>query len=181
LAHFVQAVALAAVLSAAAPLQIRAADFSHRDHLGYALVCTRCHVSVTTSTRVEDNNLPQKEACVGCHSEYPIKSPRAMPLAHFSHAQHVKNIDCLKCHTGIDTSTVTTIANFPKMALCVTCHDQSDNPFSCAQCHAKGMTLKPASHAVGFVDSHSRAKRVTEEKAACRVCHGSNFRCAGCH
>jgi Cytochrome c3 len=159
-----------------------AADFSHRDHLGYGLKCTQCHVSVTGSTKVEDNNLPRAEACRGCHTgAVTIKSPRAMPIEHFSHAQHTKSINCLQCHRGIDTSVVTSIANFPKMADCVTCHEQGDMPNGCWQCHSKTMQLKPALHVTGFIDSHSRVKRSVDDKASCRVCHGKNFRCAGCH
>jgi hypothetical protein len=181
LAHFVQAVALAVVSNVALAIA-GGADFSHRDHLGYGLACTQCHVSVKSSTRVEDNNLPRREACLGCHADpVAIKSPRPMPLEHFSHAEHTKNMECLQCHRGIDTSELTSIANFPRMADCVTCHEQGDMPNGCWKCHSKVMNLKPAFHVANFVDSHSRVKHSVEEKASCDVCHGKNFRCAGCH
>lgn len=149
-------------------------DFSHPEHLGFGLTCAQCHVSAATSTRVEDNNLPKPEACRGCHTDMSIKaSPRVTALEHFSHAQHVKNMECEKCHPGG--------GSFPQMALCVTCHVQGDMPNGCWQCHSKTMQFKPATHLKDFVDTHNHVKRSVDEKAACRVCHGPNFRCAGCH
>jgi hypothetical protein len=154
-------------------MSLNAADFSHSDHLGFGLTCTQCHVAAPTSTRVQDNNLPRPEACRSCHAEVSIKTPRLTALEHFSHAQHVKNMDCEKCHPGGGT--------FPQMAMCVTCHVQGDIPNGCWQCHSQTMQLKPVTHLKDFVDTHNRVKRSVDQKATCRVCHGPNFRCAGCH
>jgi len=81
----------------------------------------------------------------------------------------------------MDKSDVSSLANFPRMADCVTCHPQGDMPNGCWQCHAKTMQFKPATHISGFVDAHSRVKHSVEEKASCDVCHGRSFHCAGCH
>lgn len=184
MARFLQAIALAQVITLALAgicLTARGADFSHREHLSYGLTCTQCHASVKSSTRVEDNNLPRREACIECHGEVSIKSPRPMPLAHFSHQAHVDLLDCLECHRDIDKSDVTSIANFPRMADCVRCHPQGDMPNGCWKCHSQTMQLRPPTHVADFVDSHSRLRRSGAEKASCDVCHGQNFHCAGCH
>ncbi|HVO96711.1 MAG TPA: cytochrome c3 family protein [Bryobacteraceae bacterium] len=161
---------------------LSAADFSHRAHLAQGLECTHCHVSVTKSTRVEDNNLPRPEVCLECHEAAPaIKRPREFPLARFPHARHAGAIPCLGCHKGIDTADVTSNANFPAMAQCVMCHSQVDIPDSCYFCHAKTMNLEPASHDIHWVDAHSRTRRDAAQKASCQTCHGRNFHCAGCH
>lgn len=132
--------------------------------------------------RVEDNNLPQPEVCLECHETAPaIKQPRAFPLTRFPHAKHVGAIPCLVCHKGIDTSEATSAANFPSMAQCVMCHNQVDIPDSCYFCHAKTMSLEPASHDQHWVDAHSRVHRDAAQKATCQTCHGRDFHCAGCH
>jgi hypothetical protein len=189
LAHLLQALAIAAITS----VTIDAAAFSHRAHLELKLECATCHTTVAASTRAEDNNLPQRDACMRCHTEVAINQPRATAVAHFNHALHLKMGNfgpllhvatknaCLACHRGIDTSEVTSKANFPQMADCVTCHNQVDIPYSCQKCHDKAMSLMPATHVRGFLDSHSRGRMPVVEKQGCRVCHGEGFHCAGCH
>jgi hypothetical protein len=176
LAHLLQAVALTFAATIA-----QGADFSHRAHLAMGFQCTACHVSVTTSTRAEDNNLPPRAVCLGCHQDVAIKSPRPTALARFNHEKHVTAITCLQCHRGMDQSEVTSAANFPPMASCIVCHNQVDIPVSCAFCHAQTMKLLPANHVVDFIDTHSRVKHSAPEKQACEICHGRNFHCAGCH
>jgi Cytochrome c3 len=159
----------------------QAADFSHRDHLSFGLECTSCHVSASKSTRAEDNNLPPREVCQGCHEAAFIKPPRATAVAHFNHSRHVPAIACVKCHHGIDQSTVTSKANFPVMADCMVCHAKFDMPESCWFCHSKSMQLRPSDHVEDFIDQHSRVKHTAAAKASCDVCHGPDFHCAGCH
>jgi hypothetical protein len=81
----------------------------------------------------------------------------------------------------MNTADVTSKANFPAMAQCVTCHVQKEISDSCYFCHAKSMNLEPATHGDKWVDAHSRAHRVAAEKLECQMCHGKNFHCAGCH
>ncbi|MBZ5602145.1 MAG: cytochrome c3 family protein [Acidobacteriia bacterium] len=145
------------------------------------LGCTSCHVSATTSTKAEDNNLPRREVCLSCHGDAEIPEPRTTAVAHFNHQLHLKIRTCTDCHRGMDTAMVTSKENFPPMAQCISCHTQVDIPDSCYQCHAKTMKLTPSSHVADFIDSHSRVKHSAVEKQACEVCHGKTFTCAGCH
>jgi len=87
---------------------------------------------------------------------------------------------CQACHRGLEESVQVSASNMPVMADCIVCHSQIDNPFSCEKCHAKGDNLKPASHVQGFMSSHSSGT-MNLDKASCTICHGTNFRCLGCH
>ena len=95
--------------------------------------------------------------------------------------RHLNTLDaCQACHRGLPESDRVTPAAMPQMADCLVCHTEIDNPFSCEKCHAKGATLKPASHLPGFLSDHTSGK-LNLDKASCVVCHGRNFRCLGCH
>src|SRR5579883_176556 len=48
------------------------------------------------------------------------------------------NHPCQACHRGLEESDQPTHDAMPKMADCLVCHSQIDNPFSCEQCHVKG-------------------------------------------
>jgi hypothetical protein len=199
-------VSLLALLATAVP----AADFSHRLHLKMKLECVGCHASVTNSTKVEDDNLPDKQVCLGCHKEATIKAPRRTLVAKFNHRQHLKmgniapviaaaidsgaylsprgeirkHLDtknpCVACHRGLESSDKVTAADMPQMADCLVCHNKIEPPFSCTQCHREGAALKPASHVPEFTDDHSSGK-MKLDKASCAVCHGRKFTCRGCH
>ena len=199
---------LVAILAGAGTRVDAAAPFSHRLHLKLKLQCTGCHASVTSSTRVEDNNLPTKQACLPCHKQVTIPEPPKTAIAKFSHQQHLKlgNIApvlaaaiksknylspsddilrhlngsnaCVACHRGLEESDAVTKAALPRMADCLVCHNKIDPPFSCETCHAKGADLRPVSHAGDFIDRHS-TKAVA--KTTCAVCHGRRFSCMGCH
>jgi predicted CXXCH cytochrome family protein len=202
-----------AIAVAAAALGVLQAQpsrpFSHRLHLKLKLECTGCHAAAAKSTRAEDNLLPQKTVCLGCHKEVTIPPPPATPVR-FNHAQHLRlgNIapilaraieaktylsppgdtgahlhgtnPCAACHRGLEESDKVTSAALPRMADCLVCHAQVDPPDSCELCHAKGMKLKPANHTPDFLDSHSRKSTVLD-KPSCAVCHGRKFTCLGCH
>ena len=186
--------------------------FSHELHvkLPQKLLCVTCHSSVTTSTRLEDNNLPPVAICLGCHKEASIGTPRPTLLARFNHQKHLalgdvapviraaidskaylsppgdirRHLDsgnpCGACHRGMEQSTALAKSDFPQMADCLVCHNKIDAPFSCELCHDKGAALKPANHTADFLDSHPR-KMSTLDKASCAVCHGRKFTCLGCH
>jgi hypothetical protein len=88
---------------------------------------------------------------------------------------------CEACHRGLEESDQVTHAAMPKMADCLVCHSNIDNPFSCETCHVKDAAfLKPASHVEHFLDLHSTGK-MHLDKTTCTVCHGIDFRCMGCH
>jgi len=187
-----------------------AQPFSHRLHLKLKLQCTDCHSAAARSTRVDDNLLPAREVCLKCHREAAIPPPPKTPLNRFNHALHLQlgniapvlkaaidsgkylsapgdmraNLNgsspCQACHRGLEESDAVTPAALPRMADCLVCHAQIDPPDSCAFCHAKTMTLKPANHIPGFVDTHSRPNAALD-KTSCAVCHGRKFTCAGCH
>ena len=163
------------------------APFSHKLHLQLKKQCTDCHAAVPASTSVTDNLLPNAAVCKPCHESRVIRAPRPTPLTHFSHAQHLKLPSfaasanaCLMCHHGIDTSERVSDANMPQMADCLTCHNQIDPPFSCAQCHdPKWPGLEPANHHEPDFETKHSSK--TLSKQGCALCHGKSFTCMGCH
>jgi predicted CXXCH cytochrome family protein len=189
---------------------LTAAPFSHRIHLSQGLQCQECHTAAAASTKVEDNLLPEKKVCLGCHEGASIPAPPVTRLSKFSHALHLKMgsaapfiasaIDhktylqpagdirrhlntknpCQACHRGLEESDQVTRTALPQMADCLVCHRQIDPPFSCEDCHAKDAPLKPASHVEHFTNAHSTGK-LNLDKSTCAVCHGRTFTCMGCH
>jgi predicted CXXCH cytochrome family protein len=187
-----------------------AAPFSHKVHLQLKLECAGCHTAAAASTKTEDNLLPDQKVCLGCHPSAEIGRPPSTRVAHFSHQQHLKmgniapviaaaidknnylqppgdirqHLDtataCEACHRGLRESDQVSAANMPRMADCIVCHNQIDNPFSCEKCHANSDNLKPPSHVEGFITAHSSGK-LNLDKASCTICHGRTFRCLGCH
>jgi hypothetical protein len=187
-----------------------AAPFSHQLHIKLKLECMTCHTEVGASTKPSDNLLPDKKVCASCHASVEIPAPPTTRVVHFSHQQHLKMgniapviaaaIDkktylqppgdirrhlntenaCDACHRGLAESDQVSAFNMPKMADCIVCHNQIDNPFSCEKCHAKNDNLKPASHVEGFITAHSSGK-MNLDKPSCTICHGQGFRCLGCH
>jgi predicted CXXCH cytochrome family protein len=204
-----RALILAALLLGAAGAQTTK-PFSHQVHLKLNPDCGVCHPAAAKSAKLEDNNLPDRKLCLGCHKEVSIKAPAGTNLSRFNHAKHVgldvaaaiaKAIDskdylgkpaekqreqlntknvCAACHRGLETSDVVSKANFPQMADCLVCHSTIDVPFSCEHCHAKTAQLKPANHTADFLDTHTTG-RLNLDKTTCAVCHGRTFQCQGCH
>lgn len=71
----------------------KAAPFSHKLHLGMGLDCAACHSAAPTSTKAEDDLLPPKQVCAGCHDDSRTPQPPPalpVPVVHFSHAVHLK-------------------------------------------------------------------------------------------
>ena len=191
-------VLLLAACSAAA-----GAPFSHKVHRELKLECTGCHVAAAASTKPDDNLLPAKTACAGCHQDVQIPAPPTTRVVHFSHAQHLKmgniapviaaaidkrtylqtpgdirrHLDtrnaCEACHRGLEESDAVSAANMPQMADCLVCHTVIEPPFSCEDCHAKGADLKPASHNQAHF-LDLHSRPGQLDKAGCAVCHGRN-------
>jgi predicted CXXCH cytochrome family protein len=71
-----------------------AAPFPHRLHLGMGMECLTCHPRAAGSAKADDNLLPAKQVCLGCHADAELPSPFPAPpttnLAKFSHALHLK-------------------------------------------------------------------------------------------
>jgi predicted CXXCH cytochrome family protein len=191
-----------------------AAPFSHRVHLQTGLACTECHRAAASSTKAQDNLLPSRTVCLGCHTDGELPAIPGKPATlvnQFSHALHLKlgnvapylakaidtknylqppddirrhlntNNPCEACHRGLEESDQVTHAAMPKMADCLVCHSNIENPFTCENCHVKNAAfLKPASHVEHFLDLHSTGK-MHLDKTTCAVCHGREFTCMGCH
>jgi hypothetical protein len=87
---------------------------------------------------------------------------------------------CEACHRGLEASDRPDRSGLAQMADCLVCHNQTDLPYSCEFCHAKGAQLKPASHTPDFLDTHTSGK-LGFDKTTCAVCHGKKFHCLGCH
>jgi c(7)-type cytochrome triheme protein len=87
---------------------------------------------------------------------------------------------CVACHRGLEKSDFTSAANLPQMADCLVCHAEIEPPFSCEFCHTKQARIKPASHTPDYLDWHTN-ETAKLDKQSCKICHGSRFRCMGCH
>lgn len=174
------------------------------------LVCVTCHQTASTSTKVEDNNLPAASVCTSCHTDG--RGPRPTDprrVDKFNHSVHVKfgNIapmlraaisgkkyldprqpahldtanNCAGCHHGIEQSDdVKSASVFPLMADCLVCHSKPDPPFSCEKCHNNVPALKPVNHSRDFIDRHNRNTEGLD-RSTCYTCHGKQFNCLGCH
>ncbi len=95
--------------------------------------------------------------------------------------QHLETEDsCAACHRGLAESDLTGSSNHPQMADCLVCHPTIDPPFSCELCHTSEAKIKPASHTRDYIDIHS-GKNARLDKPSCKICHGTGFRCMGCH
>jgi len=91
-----------------------------------------------------------------------------------------REIPCLACHRGVEETDLAGKVNLPQMADCVVCHAEIDPPFSCEFCHTKEAKIKPSNHTADYLDLHNSGK-VKLEKRSCQICHGTHFRCMGCH
>ncbi len=202
--------ALAGILLQVAGAQ-PAKTFSHRVHLKLKLECLSCHVSVGSSTRVADNNLPSIDACRSCHTDaVTIKRPFPTLLATFNHRLHIKlgNVAPVIA-AAIDAKSYLSPAGDIRRHLnttnaCQACHrglQESDSVnktalprmADCLVCHNKidpPFTCEQC-HVVG---AHLKpANHVTGfmdvhsrksaglDKTSCAVCHGRRFTCQGCH
>ena len=155
-------VAFAISSLAAAPL-----PFSHRLHLRLKLECATCHASVTTSAKLEDNNLPSKQACVRCHNEkmVRIESPARTMLVRFGHARHLKLGNAAPViAAAIDRKTYLSPPDDIRR------HLDTSNP--CVACHR------------GLDESDAVNRANLPQMADCLVCHSKidpPFSCELCH
>jgi predicted CXXCH cytochrome family protein len=150
-----------------------AAPFSHRVHLGMGLECATCHAAAARSTSVEDNLLPAKSICLGCHTEaelpVPFPSPPSTNLTKFSHALHLKMGDvapflsaAIDHKTYLRTPGDRTDWIRPRLG--------TKNP--CMACHR------------GLAESDRVTPAAMPQMADCLVCHTqieAPFSCWDCH
>jgi predicted CXXCH cytochrome family protein len=183
LAHLVQKVATLSLLCAG--IGTPAQTFSHRVHLQLKLNCLSCHANASSSTRVEDNLLPNPAICLSCHSaggkgvggKAPalaggpaIKPPRVSHIAKFSHQRHlqmgnVAPVIAAAIQSGKYLGS-TGAAIRPLLDNAV----QSKN--ACTACH-RGMEQSDAVSDAAF-----------PQMADCLVCHSKiepPFSCTTCH
>jgi predicted CXXCH cytochrome family protein len=146
-----------------------AAPFSHRLHLGMGLECLTCHPGAAGSAKVEDNLLPTKQVCLGCHEQMEVPAPPTTNLAKFSHALHLKMGDVAPfLAAAIDHKNYFEIPGGD--TLWIRSHLNSHNP--CQACH-RGMT-----------ESESVTRANMPQMPDCLVCHTvieAPFSCWDCH
>ncbi|RME45118.1 MAG: cytochrome C [Deltaproteobacteria bacterium] len=206
------------------PRQVIPLRFDHGAHLEMGLDCETCHVSIGESTSVADRNLPPAETCLDCHDVEakepqkavprsdcaachegfdPRKAPKPEPVflvaAHlqFSHEAHLdRGIECAACHGDFTRVGRATVAQLPRMATCLGCHDGRQAPDACGTCHLlrpdgklrvvfpEGV-LKPAGHFKG--DNHfspmwqrEHGKIAGRWETYCMNCH-TRSDCTECH
>jgi len=181
-----------------------AQPFSHRIHLAAKLECSVCHVGDNLLPAKSACLKCHKTAEIGApmvtrlarfdHQPHlklgnlaPLiagaidkKTYLSTPAGPELRAQLNTQNPCEACHRGLEVSDRPDRSGLPQMADCLVCHNQIDPPYSCEFCHAKGATLKPASHTPDFLDTHTSGK-LSLDKTTCAVCHGRKFHCLGCH
>jgi hypothetical protein len=207
LAHLVQGLIL--LITAAAT--VYAADFSHALHLKLKPECGSCHVKAATSTKLEDNLLPEAQSCKPCHESREVRSkPTVTRLSQFNHEFHLKlgNIaPVLKAAVQSKSYLAdpgNMLQHLDTRNACLACHrgvDQSAGALTkahfphmadCLVCHNR---IDPpfsceTCHTKGDATlkpvSHTGEyldshTRKSLEKVGCAVCHGQKFTCLGCH
>ena len=198
--------------------------FTHARHLERGMACIDCHVTALSSTSAVDRLVPTEAVCTRCHAIDRKQTAGLMssaptgacvtchlgfstavpvdrvdipsPSLKFSHAAHAKTT-CISCHGDLRAQGVglATRAQLPKMASCMTCHDDKTASAACTLCHLADVggrvrtqlpdgALIPQgdefteAHDPDFLRRHSIAAR--ERGASCQSCHAQEF-CADCH
>jgi hypothetical protein len=146
-----------------------AAPFSHKLHLAMKLECATCHRAAATSTKAEDDLLPPKTVCAGCHdaSFAPQRPPPLpVPVVHFSHAVHLK----IGSHLGPIIARAIDIGTYLQPSSDVRGHLNAKNP--CQVCHR------------GLEESEQVTAANMPKMADCLVCHTKivvPWSCEECH
>ena len=148
--------------------------------------------------------------CDACHPGFfgpnpltksfqPSDPPRvtvSSPALKFNHKLHLdRGMACTLCHAGVEKVALATIAELPKMGLCLGCHDGRQATARCAACHP---TLPDGRLRTSFpsgllvpngslrgVDAHTSTFRTQHKAAAadertCLTCHKQS-ECTECH
>ena len=131
--------------------------------------CADCHATVATSTKVEDNNLPNQSACVRCHfGGLVIGKPEPTQISRFSHEQHLKFGNVSKViAAAIDKKNYLSA----KPPTDIRRHLES-NQNACVACHR------------GLEESEVVTHANLPQMADCLVCHSKidpPDSCATCH
>jgi hypothetical protein len=178
-------------------------NFSHSLHIvDQELECTTCHINAETSTTGQDDLLPIKDVCADCHDveakdecstchtnvENAVKLPRMTQYSTlFSHEKHIaKELNCETCHGDVSQNQAGQQASFPDMVVCMDCHRSNSvsQGQDCYTCHTKDEQLKPATHNLAFMHSHSDMApnniNMTSGSKTCNTCHSPQY-CEDCH
>jgi hypothetical protein len=170
-------------------------------------LCSTCHTIERDQPEKRDKKVEARFAtsCAMCHPgwqagqavERVVIPP---PNLRFDHKAHVdRGMACQKCHGSLEDVELAGRANFPKMELCLGCHDSRKAKLHassrCATCHtlrfdgtietsyASG-TLRPSgvlrgdAHTLEFRTDHKRAAQNDEKY--CLNCHRQDY-CQSCH
>jgi hypothetical protein len=172
---------LAAVALAQQP-PARDAKFSHRAALEKGAKCLDCHAATAKSADAKllfNHKLHLALGNIAAALAAAIDGGKYLsPPGDIRKHLNTKDA-CAACHRGLHQSDALSKTNLPQMADCLVCHDRINPPFSCEKCHtAAAASLKPATHTPEYLDLHTTAKM---DKPSCKVCHGVNFQCMGCH
>jgi len=201
---------LAAAITGAAAAQT-GQPFPHRIHLALKLECAGCHPAALTSTRLEDNLLPERKVCFQCHKTAVIHPPPVTRLARFDHQRHLKlgNIApviaaAIDHKTYLTPPTAGLRADLNSKDPCVACHrsleisdkpERSDLPqmADCLVCHSQ-IDPPDSCQFCHLRDTELKPANHTSDfldshttgkagldRTTCAVCHGRHFRCLGCH
>ncbi len=188
-----------------------AAPFSHRLHLDMGLECLECHAAAAGSTKVEDNLLPAKSVCRGCHEAPEILAPPSVRVSKFSHALHLRmgNNVAPFIRNAIDHHNYLQPPGDIRRHLdsanpCEACHrglEESDQVTraalpqmaDCLVCHTQieaPFSCEDCHSNVAQLKPANHVERFGDlhssgklnlDKTTCAVCHGRTFTCAGCH
>lgn len=175
--------------------------FSHKLHVEEnELECEMCHSEAEASLSGTDNLMPDKEICAECHEveeeeecqlcHSDLEDPQAFPRIEtysslFSHEKHITaEYECQDCHINIAAKESVLPYLLPKMMECVNCHGTKSAAAECETCHMPGENLKPPSHSIDFVHSHSDLADYSVENMSanmnCSNCHQQQY-CQDCH
>ena len=158
--------------------------FNHKNHAERTQNdCSRCHKKVVEATAPANQEMPQMlEECMSCHRK------------------DFRNIECVKCHTGLIDRKQKPMRLFshqgeflekhPIIAkgdslVCNHCHRQA----FCADCHNRMAPMKPSLrrsdevdrqliHRGDWITNHPIQARMDPKQ--CLTCHRQSF-CNGCH
>ena len=207
------------------PVQHIRVRVDHSLHLAAGLQCRQCHTQIDQSALSSQNDLPTGDACDACHGEQhpmvPAGESRRCADCHthvedqrvtatsvidrpkliFSHQAHLaRNTPCASCHGDMSQVRQATLAQLPKEADCLSCHDGEQASDRCGTCHPtgadgrlltaiaddatapklipQGTSARGAQHDLAFVQDHAGIAKANPQ--LCASCHADEF-CVDCH
>jgi len=137
------------------PAPVQPIPFSHKQHVGLGLECSKCHPMPDPGDFAE---LPATAVCMSCHTQIKKDSPAIQTLAtfhkegkpvpwkriyripdyvFFNHKHHVTagRATCDTCHGPVRERDVLRKENDISMAACMECHRANNASLACTYCH----------------------------------------------